>query len=347
MFGNRFPYTFMLLFAGGAMVSIKDVAKEAGVAISTVSKVLNNYPNVSEATRQKVNEVVDRLGFVPNAVAATLSSKKTGRVALLVKLNLDTSASDEINMEYISGAIHKAKELQMDVITVFHSMIEDMTVDEVTSYFESQGIRGIIIYGITTKDKVLHKLIDKGHFKIVVIDAPMVNESTSCSGVDHAKAQYDIAKKTIEENKCKKVLYIAGEENGYVSSERLDGIKKLCEEKKLKLMVRNGKFSELRARQLTMKFSKNNDCVVCASDLMAIGAMKALIDMDIFRPVCGFDGIILMGYVGKQMNTVKQDFVQISERAIEELNRLLNGEEGRKVVMPHTLVRMKYEDIII
>jgi LacI family transcriptional regulator len=79
---------------------------------------------------------------------------------------------------------------------------------------------------------------------------------------------------------------------------------------------------------------------------MAIGAMKALIDMDIFRPVCGFDGIILMGYVGKQMNTVKQDFVQISETAIEELNRLLSGEAGRNVVMPHTLVRMKYEDII-
>ena len=95
-----------------------------------------------------------------------------------------------------------------------------------------------------------------------------------------------------------------------------------------------------------MRFSKNNDCVVCASDLMAIGAMKALIDMDIFRPVCGFDGIILMGYVGKQMNTVKQDFVQISERAVEELARLLEGEAGRKVVMPHTLVRMKYEDII-
>ncbi len=328
------------------MVSIKDVAREAGVAISTVSKVLNNYPNVSETTRQKVNEVVERLGFVPNTVAASLSSKKTGRVALLLKLNLDISASDEINMQYISGAIHKAKELQMDVITVFTSMIEDMNVDEVTNYFESQGIRGIIIYGLTTRDKVLHMLIDSGRFKIVVIDAPMVNESTSCVGVDHVKAQYDIAKKTITENKCKKILYISGEENGYVTAQRLEGIKKLCEEKKLKLTVRNGGFSELRARELTKRFSKNNDCVVCASDLMAIGAMKALIDMDIFRPVCGFDGIILMGYVGKQMNTVKQDFVQISETAIEELNRLLSGEAGRNVVMPHTLVRMKYEDII-
>ncbi len=328
------------------MVSIKDVAKEAGVAISTVSKVLNNYPNVSEATKNKVNEVVERLGFVPNSVAASLSSKKTGRVALLLKLNLSTSASDEINMQYISGAVHKAKELQMDVITVFHSMIEDMNLDEAINYFEAQGIKGIIIYGLTKKDKVLHKLIECGKFKIVVIDAPMVNDTTSCVGVDNKKAQYDIAKKTITADKCKKILYLAGEDDGYVTSQRLEGIKKLCEEKKLKLVVRNGQFSELRARELTMRFAKNNDCVVCASDLMAIGAMKALIDMDIFRPVCGFDGIILMGYVGKQMNTVKQDFVEISERAVEELNRLISGEKGRKVTMPHTLVRMKYEDII-
>ncbi|SFP98719.1 transcriptional regulator, LacI family [Butyrivibrio proteoclasticus] len=329
------------------MVSIKDVAKEAGVAISTVSKVLNNYPNVSEKTKNKVNEVVDRLGFVPNAVAVSLSSKKTGRVALLIKLSLSTQASDEINMRYISGAVHKAKELQLDVITVFASMIEDMTVEEVTSYFESQGIRGIIVYGMTTKDKVIHKLIDSGHFKMVVVDAPMVNDSTSSVSVDHVKAQYDVAKKTIIENKCKKVLYLAGEDTGYVTKDRLLGIKKLCEEKNLKLTVRNGQFSELRARELTMRFAKNADCVVCASDMMAIGAMKALIDMDIFRPVCGFDGIILMGYVGKQMNTVKQDFTKISEKAICELNRLMSGENGRKVTIKHELVRIKYEDIIV
>jgi LacI family transcriptional regulator len=328
------------------MVSIKDVAKEAGVAISTVSKVLNNYPNVSENTRSKVMEVVDRLGFVPNAVAASLSSKKMGRVALLIKLNLETEASDEISMQYISGAVHRAKELQLDIITVFASMIEDMTVEEVTSYFESQGIKGIIVYGLTTKDKVVHKLIKSEHFKMVVIDAPMIGDSTSCVSVDNVQAQYDVAKKTITENKCKKVLYISGDENGYVTAQRLEGIKKLCTEKKLKLTVRSGKFSELKAREITMKYAKNHHCVVCASDLMAIGAMKALIDMDIFRPVCGFDGIILMGYVGKQMNTVKQDFVKISEEALDELNRLMQGERGREVILPHTLVRMKYEDII-
>ncbi|MCR5101275.1 MAG: LacI family transcriptional regulator [Butyrivibrio sp.] len=328
------------------MVSIKDVAKEAGVAISTVSKVLNNYPNVSADTKKKVYEVVDRLGFVPNAVAATLSSKKAGRVALLVKLNIKTQAIDEIDMQYISGAIRKAQELQLDVVTIFESMVDGMSLEEMTNYFASQSISGIIIYGLTKGDKVIHKLIDSGRFKIVVVDAPMVNENTSSVSIDHEKAQYEVANKTITENKCKSILYIAGMNDGYVTEWRLKGMRRLAEDKGIKLLVKNGEFSELKARNLTMKYAKNKGAVVCASDLMAIGAMKALIEMDIFRPVCGFDGIILMGYVGKQMNTVRQDFANVSASAMEELNRLFNGGVGQQVVLPHTLVRMKYEDII-
>lgn len=328
------------------MVSIKDVAKEAGVAISTVSKVLNNYPNVSEDTKTKVMEVVRRLGFVPNTVAATLSSKNSGRVALLIKLNVETQAIDEIDMQYIAGAISKARELQMDVITIFFSMIENMSLEEMTRYLVSQSIKGIIIYGMSKEDKVLRQLIEGDTFKTVVIDVPYVGSSTSCVSVDQAKAQYDVAKKTIKENNCKKILYIAGTRDGYVTDARLEGIRRLKEEMGLQVLIRNGNFSELQARNLTLKYGKNKDCVVCASDLMAIGAMKALIDMDIFRPVCGFDGIVLMGYVGKQMNTVRQNFAAISSRAVEEMQRLLDGEEGTEVTMPHELVRLKYEEII-
>ncbi|MCR5773257.1 MAG: LacI family transcriptional regulator [Butyrivibrio sp.] len=328
------------------MVSIKDVAKEAGVAISTVSKVLNNYPNVSEDTKAKVMEVVNRLGFVPNTVAATLSSKNSGRIALLIKLNVETQAIDEIDMQYIAGAISKARELQMDVITIFFSMIENMSLEEMTRYFVSQSIKGIIIYGMSKEDKVLRQLIENDTFKTVVIDVPFIGPSTSCVSVNQAKAQYDVAKKTIKENNCRKILYIAGTRDGYVTDARLEGIKKLKEELGLQVLIRNGNFSELQARNLTLKYGKNKDCVICASDLMAIGAMKALIDMDIFRPVCGFDGIVLMGYVGKQMNTVRQNFAAISSRAVEEMQKLLDGEEGIRVTMPHELVRLKYEEII-
>lgn len=328
------------------MVSIKDVAKRAGVAISTVSKVLNGYPNVSEETRQRVNRAVEELNFVPNSVAAALSSKQAGRVALLINSNMKTNAIDEIDMQYISGALNKAMELNLDVITLFFFMFQNKTADEVARYLQSQSITGIIIYGMSKEDKVLHRLISTGKFKCVVIDAPFVNASTSCIGVDHRRAQYEVADKTVMENNCKRILYIAGKRNGYVTDERIRGMEDLIKEKNLTMLVRNGEFSELQARNITLKYAKNKDIVVCASDLMAIGAMKALIQMDIFRPVCGFDGIILMGYVGKQMNTVRQDFASISESAMEELQELMNGGYGRNIVMKHSLVRMKYEDII-
>ena len=328
------------------MVSIKDVAKRARVAISTVSKVLNGYPNVSEETRQRVNKAVEELNFVPNSVAAALSSKQAGRVALLINSNMKTNAIDEIDMQYISGALNKAMELNLDVITLFFFMFQNKTADEVARYLQSQSITGIIIYGMSKEDKVLHRLISTGKFKCVVIDAPFVNVSTSCIGVDHRRAQYEVAAKTVMENNCKRILYIAGKRNGYVTDERIRGMEDLVKEKNLTMLVRNGEFSELQARNITLKYAKNKDIVVCASDLMAIGAMKALIQMDIFRPVCGFDGIILMGYVGKQMNTVRQDFASISESAMEELQELMNGGYGRNIVMKHSLVRMKYEDII-
>ena len=152
------------------MVSIKDVAKRAGVAISTVSKVLNNYPNISDSTRKKVNEAVEELNFVPNSVAAALSSKNAGRVALIVDLNVTTQAIDEMAMRCISGAITKAMELNLDVITLFVFMFKDKTTEELIRYLRSQSISGIIIYGASEDDWVLQELVASEKFKCVTVD---------------------------------------------------------------------------------------------------------------------------------------------------------------------------------
>ena len=132
------------------MVSIKDVAKHAGVAISTVSKVLNDYPNVSEETKKKVNQAVSELNFVPNSVAAALSSKQSGRVAILLNLSSASQAVDEINMQYMSGTIGRAVELNLDVITIFYSMLQNKNLEEVIRYLQVQSISGLIIFGMST-----------------------------------------------------------------------------------------------------------------------------------------------------------------------------------------------------
>lgn len=330
------------------MVSIRDVAKHAGVAISTVSKVLNHYPNVSDKTREKVNASIKELNFVPNTIAAALSSKQSGRVALIMNLNTQTQAIDEIGMQYLLGAIGQCRELGLDVITVFYSMIKDKNPEEMEQYFRSQSISGIIIYGISKDDTALQELAESQKFKAVVIDAPFVNENTSTVWIDHKKAQKDVARETIVSNlgNSSRILYISGKENGYVTAIRIEGMKELAEELNLDLLICDGSFSEYQARQITFQYAEDRDIIVCASDLMAIGAMKALIEMDIFRPVCGFDGITLMGYVGKQMNTIRQNFSNISKEAVKELARLMNGGEGKNVILPHEIVRLRYEDII-
>lgn len=328
------------------MVSIRDVAREAGVAISTVSKVLNHYPNVREETKEKVNAAIAELGFVPNTIAAALSSKKTGRIALVLDVNRHAQTVDEIPMQYIIGAINRAKEKGMDIITVFFTMIAEMSVDEMVRYFQSQSIEGLIICGMSKDDIMLRRLVDGGKFKCVLIDAPGIDENTSSIHVDNERAQYEVAKKFLEGKPYKKILYLSGKKNGYVSEERLIGVNRLAQELGLSVLVRTGNFSELEARKLTMQYAAGKDAIICASDLMAIGAMKALIDMDIYRPVCGFDGVSLMGYAGKQMHTVRQDFQKIAASAVEELSRLMEGGSGQDIVVPHKLIRIKYLDVI-
>lgn len=329
------------------MASIKDVAGRAGVAISTVSKVLNDYAGVSEKTREKVNAAIAELDFTPNAVASALSSKQPGRVAILLDLTEKTQAVDEIDLQYLSGAIHRARELKLDVVTLFFSMLADKGLAEIINYLKAQSVEGLIIYGMDRNDGFLAELIESGKFRIVTVDAPFCGEKTSSVWIDQKRAQYEVAKKTILENEsCTRVLYIAGKQEAYVTQERIEGIRQLAEELELSLTIEYGDFSEKKARELTFQYADSMDVFVCASDLMAIGAMRSLMELDVFHPVCGFDGITLMGYAGKQMNTVRQDFARISAAAMEEVNRLLHGETGRNLVLDYELVRMKYQDII-
>ena len=96
------------------MVKIKDVADQAGVAISTVSKVLRNYSKISKETREKVMKAVKELNYVPNTMASALSSKISNRVAFYICIT-DKQTIDEIYMENLLGAFKGAEEQGFDI----------------------------------------------------------------------------------------------------------------------------------------------------------------------------------------------------------------------------------------
>lgn len=329
------------------MANINDVAKKAGVGVSTVSKVFKGYSSVSEATRKKVFAAADELNYVPNSIASALSSKGGKRVALVVFINNQRQAIDEINMQYIFGALNEGKKLKMDVITIFSTEFEGKNEAQLHQYFRSLHIQSMIVYGLHRGETEFFSYIQKSPLNIVVVDAPVLGEKVSYVMVDHTKAQKDITEFMIQNHEnVQNVLYLAGRRKGFVTELRLLGVVDACESMGIELNAQYSDFSEKKAYDLTMKYAAQNNIIICASDLMAIGAIHALKTLDIYRPVAGFDGITLLAYVGYQIYTVRQDFYNISKEAMRAVDRLMQGGEGEEILLDYEITRINYGDVI-
>ena len=325
-------------------VTIKDIAREAGCSISTVSKAINNYPNIPEETKQKIFQVMKELGYIPNKAASTLSSKKNEKIALYLYINDRFQQIDEINMLYILGAFDKAKELELETTTVFNYSIENLQKEDLQAYFKSLSVDVIVVFGLNKDDEKIHYLMNNSDFKFVVVDADITNKNTSSVMIDHTLGQYETAKQLIDEND--KVLYLAGKSNGYVTDMRLKGIKKLKKEVPMELTIKNADFSENRAYEIAKETGWQYDAIVCASDLMAVGAKRALNEIGHFAKLSGFDGIRLMGYVGEDILTCKQNFYEIGTKAVEEASHLHAGKKGESVTLPFQIGKISYQSII-
>ena len=331
------------------MSSMLDVAKRAGVGVSTVSKVLNNYENVSQETKAKVMRAVEELNYVPNAVASALSSKKNKRIGVVVFINNKRQAIDEINMQYLFGTFEEANSLKLEIVTVFSSVFENMSKIEMIQYFKSLSVQGLIVYGLHKEQTDFTEMIHEQHFYSVLVDVPIQNEKTSYVMVDHQTAQYKLAKYMIESqpHAVRNVLYLAGRRDGYVTDLRLQGVVDACLERDINLNAQYADFSERKAIELTKAYGMDADIIICASDLMAIGSINALKEMDIFRPVCGYDGIKLLGYVKYHIQTVKQDFFSIAKRAVQEYSHLIETQSSQGILMDYEITRIGYDDVII
>lgn len=329
------------------MTSISDVAKKAGVVVSTVSKVFNNYGSISEETRQRVLEAAKELNYVPNAIASALSSKQGRRVAIVVFINNQRQSIDEINMQYIFGALGIAKTLKIELVTVFSTDLEGKDDAELLQHFRSLRVQALVIYGLHKEEQAFQTLIAAQHFPAVIVDAPLEFERVSYVMVDHTKAQYDITAFMAERHKnVERVLYLAGRRDGFVTDLRLQGVVDACADLELSLNAQYADFSERKAYDLTLEYADDADLVICASDLMAIGAVNALKYHDIYRPVCGFDGITLLGYTNYRIFTVRQDFYEISQEAIRAVDALLAGGKGEARLLDYEITRINYEDVI-
>lgn len=326
-------------------MKIQDVAKEAGVSIGTVSRVFNNYSDISEETRQRVLDVAKKLNYVPNVAARTLSSKNAKKIALIFS-EFQLNQKNAIPLEMLSGVHDAANELEIDFILLLISKKEQFEKKFQTLCSEN-NITGVVIQGLDMNDPYYEE-IQTIDIPTVLIDLSFESENSYSISVDNYRASYEVVE-YLYNNGHINIGMIAGKKTAMVSNIREAGYKNALQQFGLPYdteLISYGEFDENVAYEITESYIKKNPqltAIFCASDLMAIGVMRKLIELNYRIPedisVVGFDDLFVSKYVSPSLTTVHQDMYVIGKEACYIANKLMSNIHvpNKQIYIPHRL----------
>lgn len=204
-------------------VTIYDVAKEAGVSLATVSRVINGLEIVREETRKKVEDAIEKLGYKPNAIAQGLALQKTTTIALLIP-----EASFVYTGQIINGLIDVAKIYKYNIM--LHTMTEGIVdIDDVIDDIIKSRVDGVIIYNDKLMEDQLDKL-RKYEFPIVIIGNRFSDNLISSVYVDIEKAIYELTMKKLKEDPKNRVAVIQDRKNDNTTQLMVNGVRRAYKE---------------------------------------------------------------------------------------------------------------------
>jgi len=327
-------------------VTIYDVAREAGVSMATVSRVVNNNPNVKPQTRKKVFEAIERLGYRPNAVARGLASKKTTTVGVVIP-----DISNSIFSEVARGIEDIANMYHYNIILCNADKKKEKEIRVVNALLEKQVDGLLFMGGAITDDHV--QAFKTSSVPVVLCATADEKRLIPSVDIDHEKAAYDAVNVLIQ-NGHKNIAMISGTlqdpANGFA---RYQGYKKALEDAGIPLReeyVRVGNYRYESGLELTnyfLELPERPTAIFAATDEMAIGAIHTLQDRGLKVPddvsVISVDNIRMASMVRPQLTTVAQPMYDIGAVAMRLLTKLMNKEtkdtaELTQVVLPHEVI---------
>ncbi len=329
-------------------VSIRDVAKTAGVSVSTVSRALNGYTDVSEKTKNKIQKTVQQLGYVPNQSAKNLSSKNTKNIALIVFDLYKVDKLNEFTTNILRGVYEYANERGSTLAT--YGISEEMQKNKKLADMCSEySLSGVILMGLKMQDKYL-KEARTLRIPCVTIDVKVEGKNTATIMTDDITAFEEITDYVLDHGH-KKVVLIKGKEEAEVTLNRFLGFKKSVERHGIDLQnieIINCHFDQGEAFEKTIDYLKKNGkreatAFICMSDLMALGVSRAMLECGYSIPedfsVTGFDGIYALDYINPGITTIDQNIIEKGYVGVRVLNDMLEGKEVQdNIFVPHKLV---------
>ncbi|GMX64758.1 LacI family DNA-binding transcriptional regulator [Paenibacillus elgii] len=317
------------------MVTIKDIAKAAGVSVTTVSRALNGYDDVNALTRQKIKDIAQGLGYSPNMAARSLISKKTKTLGLLLSNVTRASSKDNIAFEILCGMNDRAGELDYDLV-LFSTTPQKQKIKSYKTLCQERGVDGVIIMGIRLDDEYLKEVVSS-QIPCVLIDIPLEGPNVGYVTSDNVGGANRAVSYLLEAGH-RKIGVINGHSQADVSVQRLSGYKQALERFGIPFdesLVMDGSFSEAGAKEAVYRLLAQQPDITalfCISDLMALGALQAVRGLGLQVPgqisVVGFDNIDVTAYCSPALTTVNQNKYEMGYQAAQMLIDLL---EGRKV----------------
>jgi LacI family transcriptional regulator len=322
--------------------SINDVAKAAGVAIKTVSRVLNNEPNVREETSAKVLAAVKRLNYHPSLSARSLASRRSYLVGLVYE-----NPSANYTIEVQRGALARCREGKF--LLLLHEVAgrgDELTRD-VLAFANQTHLDGLILTPPLSESVELIGALDDHGLPFSRIAPSDLKHRAPYVDMDDEGAAREMTEYLLGLGH-RRVAFIIGRPGHYASELRLLGYKAALKARKIAFTpeyVRQGDFlfdSGLEAARQLLGLPKRPTAIFAANDDMAAGALMAAHEMGVSVPdelsVGGFDDAAISRTVWPPLTTICQPTYDLAYTAADLLLQSLEGTPPKSVRLPYKLI---------
>jgi len=309
------------------MTTIRDVAKHAGVSVTTASYALNGTGTIGEATRKRVLASAEALNYHPNAFARNLKYRKTQTIGVFISR--------------FSGSFYE------EILEGIHNYI--LTTDyELLVCPESRSARRVLLHrqvdgAIVFDSKITTESIEKlasQRFPIVVLDRPLQSEFILPLLLDNPQGVREAFQHLYGQG-LRKLAYVAGAADSIDNAERMDTFLSEAAEHGLQVPVYQGNFTEVSGYQAACALLELDDrpqAVFCANDQMAIGFLRAMSERGLRAPsdiaLVGFDDIPLTRYIQPTISTIGASRFEWGTTAVRQLIAFI---EDKTPFTPHRI----------
>jgi LacI family transcriptional regulator len=324
-------------------VTIKDIAKVAGVSYATVSRALNDHPEINVITKEKIKEIAQQMGYTPNAVARGLVKKNTEMIALLIP-----DITNPFYPEVARGVEDYARENGYCVF-LCNTNWDEENEQKYLTILKERRVDGIIIAPVST-DTIDYVSDSKLDIPVVYIGSRVDCNKSNYVVIDDFKAGY-MATEYLMKLGHSNIAFIGGHDKSTSHIDRINGYKQALKENRLEADINSIKgysFKKESGYGTFLKMVKNRKvptAIVAENDIIALGIMEAAekhgYDVPKDISIIGIDDIEFGSLPKINLTTVAQPKFDIGRKSADILLDLISGSSDSKQIIlePFLIVR--------